>query len=97
MALDPVLSEIRRVREEYAQQFNGDLRAMMDDLRRRHAESARKSVTRQPKPRRKTPVASTENGVHLYGLVSQERASVVSGKLSSSLGGVFARLASSLW
>lgn len=62
MALDPVLSEVRRIREEYAQQFNGNLRDLMDDLRRRHAESTRKSVTRQPKPRRKTPIATTENG-----------------------------------
>ena len=53
MALDPVLSEVRRVREEYAQQFNGDVRAMMDDLRRRHAESGRQSVSREPKVRRK--------------------------------------------
>ncbi len=62
MVLDPILSEVRRVREEYAQQFNGDVRAMMDDLRRRHAESDRKSVSRKPKPRRKKPVASHENG-----------------------------------
>ena len=55
MALDLILSEVRRVREEYAQQFNGDVRAMMDDLRRRHAESDRQSVSRQPKARRKTP------------------------------------------
>jgi hypothetical protein len=61
MALDPILSEVRRIREEYAQQFNGDVRAMMDDLRRRHAESDRKSVTRQPKLRPKTPVSSNEN------------------------------------
>ena len=53
MALDPILSEVRRVREEYAQQFNGDVRAMMDDLRRRHAESDRQSVSREPKVRRK--------------------------------------------
>jgi len=62
MALDPILSEVRRIREEYAQQFNGDVRAMMDDLRRRHAESGRKSVTRQPKLRPKTPVTSNKNG-----------------------------------
>jgi len=62
MALDPILSEVRRIREEYAQQFNGDIRAMMDDLRRRHAESSRKSVTRQPKLRPKTPVTSNKNG-----------------------------------
>ncbi|MBC8870213.1 MAG: hypothetical protein H8E44_12390 [Planctomycetes bacterium] len=52
MALDPILSEVRRIREEYAQQFNGDVRAMMDDLRRRHAESDRQSVSREPKVRR---------------------------------------------
>lgn len=61
MALDPILSEVRRIREQYAQQFNGDVRAMMDDLRRRHTESDRKSVTRQPKPRPKIPVMSTDN------------------------------------
>jgi hypothetical protein len=53
MVLDPILSEVRRIREEYAQQFNGDVRAMMDDLRRRHAESDRQSVSREPKVRRK--------------------------------------------
>ena len=62
MTLDPILSEVRRVREEYAQQFNGDVRAMMDDLRRRHGESDRKSASRAPKPRRKTPVISKQNG-----------------------------------
>jgi hypothetical protein len=62
MALDPVLSEVRRIREEYAQQFNGDVRAMMDDLRRRHAESGRESVCREPKIRRKSAVTSTKSG-----------------------------------
>ncbi|NQT36596.1 MAG: hypothetical protein HQ581_03855 [Planctomycetes bacterium] len=61
MALDPILLEVRRIREEYAEQFKGDVRAMMDDLRRRHAESDRPSVSLTPKPRRKTPVASNEN------------------------------------
>jgi hypothetical protein len=59
---DPILSEVRRTREQYAQQFNGDVRAMMDDLRRRHAESDRQSVSRQPKVRRrKSPAAPNEN------------------------------------
>jgi len=62
MTLDPILSEVRRVREEYAQQFNGDVRAMMADLRRRHAESDRESVSREPKPLRKTPVTPNQNG-----------------------------------
>ena len=59
---DPILAEVRRVREEYARQFHGDVHAMMEDLRRRHAESNRKSVTREPKRRHKQPVTSSENG-----------------------------------
>jgi len=61
MRLDPVLAEVRRIREEYAEQFHGDVHALMDDLRRRHAESGRESVTRKPKLRRKPAVAATEN------------------------------------
>jgi len=61
MTLDPVLSEVRQVREAYSQQFNGDVRAMMDDLRRRHCESNRKSASRAAKPRRNTPVVSKKN------------------------------------
>lgn len=56
---DPILAEVRRVREEYARQFHGD--AMMEDLRRRHAESNRPSETREPKRRRKAPVTSRES------------------------------------
>ena len=55
MNLDPILSEVRRVREAYAQQFNGDVRLMMNDLRKRHSESDRQSASREPKPRRKVP------------------------------------------
>ena len=53
MTPEPIISEIRRIREDYSRRFDGDLRAMMDDLRRRHAESGRKSATRPPKLRRK--------------------------------------------
>ena len=62
MTFDSVLLEVRRVREEYAQQFNGDVRAMMDDQRRRYAESDRKSAPGEPKSRRKTPETSKQNG-----------------------------------
>ena len=55
--LDPVLSELRAVREQYALKFHGDVRAMMDDLRRRHAESDRPSVSRGAKPISKQNVA----------------------------------------
>lgn len=58
MKLDPVLTEVRRIREEYARQFNGDVRAMMDDLRRRHEESGRESVSCEPKPRYRKELTS---------------------------------------
>jgi hypothetical protein len=49
MKLDPVLAEVRRVREEYAQMFNGDIKAMMEDMRQRQAASGRKVVSLEPK------------------------------------------------
>jgi hypothetical protein len=58
MALDPILTDVRRIREQYAEQFCGNVRAMMDDLRRRHAESDRPSASREPKPRRNPATAS---------------------------------------
>ncbi|MBC7854460.1 MAG: hypothetical protein IAF94_13585 [Pirellulaceae bacterium] len=61
MILDPVLSEVRRVREQYALQFHGDIRAMMEDLRRRHAASDRKSVSLEPKLRREKAVTSSHD------------------------------------
>jgi hypothetical protein len=49
MKPDAVLAEIRRVREAYAEQFGGDVRAMLADLRRRQHESGRPVASRQPK------------------------------------------------
>ena len=49
MKPDAVLAEIRRVREAYAAQFGGDVRAMLADLRRRQQQSGRPVASRQPK------------------------------------------------
>lgn len=49
MKPDPILAEIRRTREAYAEQFAGDIRAMLADLRRRQQESGRTVVNRPPK------------------------------------------------
>jgi hypothetical protein len=49
MELDPVLAEIRRTREAYAQRFSGDTKSMLADLRKRQAESGRPSVARPPR------------------------------------------------
>jgi len=49
MKLDPVMAEIRAVREAYAEQFAGDVKAMFDDLEKRSRESGRTLVSRPPK------------------------------------------------
>jgi len=49
MKLDPVLAEIRRTREAYAERFGGDVKAMMADIRKRQKEGGRPSVARPPK------------------------------------------------
>ena len=50
MKLDPVLAEIRAVREAYSSRFGGDVKAMLADLRKRQQEGGRKVVTRPAKP-----------------------------------------------
>ena len=49
MRLDPVLAQVRKVREEYAAQFKGNVRAMMDDIRQRQKESGYSTIAREPK------------------------------------------------
>ena len=50
---DPIVDEIRRIREEHAKKFNFDLDAIFEDLKKRERDSGRKTVTlepRRPKP-----------------------------------------------
>ena len=49
---DPIVEEVRRVREEYARQLGYDLRAMAADLRKREQEHRDRLVTFPPKPPR---------------------------------------------
>ena len=49
MYTDPIIDEIRKYRDEYSARFNYDVKAMLEDIRRRQKESGRKSVTRTPK------------------------------------------------
>ena len=42
---DEIVEEVRRVREEHAAKFNHDLKAILDDARKRQRESGRKSVS----------------------------------------------------
>lgn len=66
MKMDPVIAEIRAVREAHAAKFGGDVRAMLADLRKRQRESGRKSVLRPakrvPSSVRKSEAASATHG-----------------------------------
>ena len=43
--LDPVLAEIREVREAYSERFKGNVRAMLADLRSREGVAGRTVVS----------------------------------------------------
>ena len=47
---DPIVEEVRKVREEYLAQFNYDLDAVFKDLKRIERESGRKTCSFKPKP-----------------------------------------------
>jgi hypothetical protein len=46
---DPILAEIRQIREAYAERFNYDVRAMLRDLKEQQIKSGRKTVSLPPK------------------------------------------------
>lgn len=47
---DPIVDEVRRIRQEYAKQFNFDLRAMADNLRKKEQQHPQQLVSYPPKP-----------------------------------------------
>jgi hypothetical protein len=49
MSKDPVVEEIRAIRDEYARRFNYDIEAMCRDLRAREPHSGHEVVTLPPK------------------------------------------------
>ncbi len=53
---DPIVEEVRRVRQRHAEQFNNDLRAIVDDLRKQQEQSGRKYVRFEPR----RPAAATK-------------------------------------
>ncbi len=54
MSTDPIVAEVRRVRDTLAAKFGYDLTAILRDARRRQKQSKRKVVSFRP---RKTQVA----------------------------------------
>ena len=49
MSRDPIVDEIRAIRDEYARQFDYDLDAIFQDIKKQETESDRHFVTRPPK------------------------------------------------
>jgi hypothetical protein len=50
MTNDPIVEEIKKVRQEYAAEFNFDLDRIFDDLQARERQSGVPHETRNPKP-----------------------------------------------
>ena len=49
MSSDPIVAEIRRIREQIAAEFNYDLHAMVKDAQQRDAAGDRLVVRREPR------------------------------------------------
>ena len=52
---DPIVAEVRKVRDAYAAQFNYDLEAIYHDLKRQEKESGLTFVSYPPKPPKPGP------------------------------------------
>ena len=46
---DPIVEEVRKVRQEHAVKFSFDLKAIFADLKKQEKKSSRKFVTFEPK------------------------------------------------
>lgn len=46
---DPIVEEVRRIREEHAARFDYDLKAIYEDLKKTERQSGRRIVTLPPK------------------------------------------------
>jgi hypothetical protein len=57
MARDPIVDEVRRFRDIYAEQFHYDLEAICRDIRAKQTQSGRQVVCLPPKPVQTTLVS----------------------------------------
>ncbi len=63
MYQDPIVAEVRAIREAYAQEFNYDLQAIFRDLQEQEKKSGRKVVSFPPRPAQKVlPKAPSQQG-----------------------------------
>jgi hypothetical protein len=59
MRNDPIVDEIRRIRQAHTDRFNGDLHAICEDLRRQERESGRQYVSFPPRRVRSVGVSKS--------------------------------------
>lgn len=57
MCDDPIVEEVRRIRQEYAKEFDYDVRAIAVDLRRRQQGHIERLVSFPAKPARRKETA----------------------------------------
>jgi hypothetical protein len=59
---DPIVEEVRKVRDEHAEKFNYDLQAIVADLKKQQKDSKRKFVTLPPKKPAVLPKTKVKKG-----------------------------------
>jgi len=68
---DPIVAEIRRIREEHAARYNYDLRAICEDLKEQERKSGRQFVSYPP---RRIPPEQRVAGEPVTGPADKEQA-----------------------
>lgn len=61
--IDPIVDEVRRVRQEYAAQFDYDIRRIAEDLRRQEEESGRQYLRQRTESLSPSNAASVSDSV----------------------------------
>lgn len=59
---DPIVEEVRKVRNEHAKKFNYDLEAIVADLKKQQKASKRKFVTLPPRKPTMLPKTKVKKG-----------------------------------
>jgi hypothetical protein len=70
---DPIVAEIRKIRDEHAAKFNYDIAAICEDIRRQEKESGRQYVSFPPRriETKAETAALTENGDAAANIIPQ--------------------------
>lgn len=67
---DPIVEEVRRIRDEHAKRFNYDLHAICEDFRKKQSSSDHTVFSRQP---RRPAIHAAQQGTPADGSVAASR------------------------